>query len=318
MAPMATTNQPTTWVRLRGVADAWVELWHGRPVAISTKRYPGADALADVRALAKVRLHDAYGGHYKIGAWGERNHEGIVKAVVTNDVHRNPRRKKAAMKSTRKRVARRVRRNPTKRPYPYIALIVRTDAFPAGKGSRVHRVAAVTRRIKRVLRQSYPDARVSVSFNPRVRDDFTLSLYDSVPDPAGRYQNSTVDMPKARADAMAAHIQKRLTALQRMGAARSNPVGDVYLSLSVRPSVVERAGKTWQKLRNDLIKDLRKIEPGAEIRVSKNPNRHHDFELETGRIVGIGRVDPLPMEREARIRNAFDDRMTDLVYEGKL
>lgn len=224
----------------------------------------------------------------------------------------------ATTKRRTRRPARRVRRNPTKRPYPYVVVHVRRDAFPAGKTSRPHHIAAVTRRIKRAIRQSYPDAHVDVFPNAKVPDDFTLRLFDSIPDPEGRYQNDTVDMPKARADVMAAHIRKRLLALQRMYGARANPVGDVYLSLSVRPSVVERAGKTWQKLRNDLIKDLRKIEPGAEIRVSKNPNRHHDFELETGRIVGIGRVDPLPMEHEARIRNAFEDRMTDLVYEGKL
>lgn len=94
---MATRNrarrnagQPTKWVRLRGASDTWVELWNGRPVAIAARRSLGLDSLADARALAREQLHDAYGGRYSVGAWGPKNHEGIVKAVVTNAVRRNP------------------------------------------------------------------------------------------------------------------------------------------------------------------------------------------------------------------------------------
>lgn len=314
---MATTNQPTEWVRLKGIADVWVEVWHGRPVSIAAKRYPGADELADVRALAKVKLHDAYGGTYKVGAWSPRNREGIVKAVVTNDVRSNPAPKRATpMNHRRQRPVRRARRNPTHRPY--IALVVRPDAFPSDGQSRAHHVAHVTRLIKRTLRQSYPDADVSVSFAREAPHAFTLSLYERVPNPDRRYQDLTEPMPPARADGMSAHIQKRLLALQKMAGARGNPVGDVYLRLSVRPSVIGRAGMTWQKLRGMLLKSLRKIEPKAEIVVRQHENRHHDFDLDIGRIVGVGRVDPLPMEHEARIRNAAEDMLTDLVYAGKL
>ncbi len=218
--------------------------------------------------------------------------------------------------ASRKRPARSARRNPTHRPY--IALVVHPDAFPSDGQSRAHHVAKVSRLIKRTLRQSYPDADVSVSFSRGAPHVFTLKLYERVPNPDRRYQDLTEPMPAARADGMSAHIQKRLLALQKMAGARRNPVGDVYLRLSVRPSVIERAGTTWQKLRGTLLKSMRKIEPGADVVVRQYANRHHDFDLDIGRIVGIGRVDPLPMEHEARIRNATEDMLTDLVYAGKL